>query len=119
MKKPGTEAHKTVPVEFQRLPVAPIVYAHGAWGGVGPRGDVIANFYVDDQFLPNLVITPTEGGTLREVRTEDSKTLRITRSIVATVLLNPQVALSVGEWLVQKAKEAKAHSADVTPEPAE
>ncbi|QIA26721.1 hypothetical protein DYI95_003580 [Thermaerobacter sp. PB12/4term] len=88
--------------------LAPVIYAHGAYGGVGPRGEVVVNFYVESWAQPTEgTVTIYEDGTARE---EAKKPDRLRRTVVARVFLPAEPARAIGEWLQQSAERARQAS---------
>lgn len=96
-----------VQIHYQVEANAPVVYAHGAYGGIGPRGDVIMNIYYDNWPLPaaSSLIINEEGRVVSEQTERDES---IVRSIVARIIMPPPIARSLAEWLREKAEEAEA-----------
>lgn len=87
------------------------VYVNGAHGGVSPRGELVMNFYLERQPLPNAVsheITPA--GTIGpETDVEPSDLGRsLVRQVINGVVLNYQSARELHYWLGEKVKEMEA-----------
>jgi hypothetical protein len=85
------------------------VYVNGAHGGVSPRGEIVANFYLERQPLPNEIthaITP-EGAIGADVIAVDPENLNntIVRFVSNGVVLNYQNALALHGWLGSKIAE--------------
>jgi hypothetical protein len=87
------------------------VYVNGAHGGVSPRGEVVINFYLERQPLPDTItheITPA--GTIgREVDLEPKNLNNsMVRFISNGVVMSQQTAREVHYWLGEKIKEMEA-----------
>ena len=87
------------------------VYVNGAHGGVSPRGDLVVNFYLERQPLPNSVSHEiTAAGTIGpETVTDPSDLSRsLVRHVTNGVVLNYQTAHDLHYWLGEKLKEMEA-----------
>ena len=87
------------------------VYINGAHGGISPRGELVMNFYLERQPLPNAIsheITPA--GTIGpETDVEPSDLGRsLVRQVINGVVLNYQTARELHYWLGEKVKEMEA-----------
>ena len=87
------------------------VYVNGAHGGVSPRGELVVNFYLERQPLPNSIaheITPA--GTIGpETDVEPSDLGRsLVRQVINGVVVNHQTARELHYWLGEKLKEMDA-----------
>ena len=86
--------------DYKLVPVA------GVFGGLSPQGDVIADFFVDKVELPDSVMLKVkeEAGQPEEVGRMGGK--NITREMQVGIVLRPDVAYSIGAWLMEKARLA-------------
>jgi hypothetical protein len=85
------------------------VYVNGAHGGVSPRGEIVANFYLERQPLPNEIthaINP-DGSIAADVVGVDPENLESTiiRYVSSGVVLNLQNAKALHSWLGDKVAE--------------
>jgi hypothetical protein len=85
------------------------VYVNGAHGGVSPRGEIVANFYLERQPLPNEIrhgINP-DGSIGADVIGVDPSNLEslIIRYVSSGVVLNYQNAKALHSWLGDKVSE--------------
>lgn len=83
-------------------------YVNGALGGVSPRGEIIANFFIEKPRLPLAVtneITPT--GTIGAETVEEPVDIRNTfvRAVTSGVILSYDNAKNLHAWLGEKIKE--------------
>jgi len=87
------------------------VYINGAHGGVSPRGELVMNFYLERQPLPNAItheITPA-GAIGPETGVEPSDLGRsVVRQVTNGVVVNYQTARELHYWLGEKLKEMEA-----------
>ncbi|UFS68582.1 hypothetical protein LPW11_11705 [Geomonas sp. RF6] len=87
------------------------VYVNGAHGGVSPRGELVVNFYLERQPLPNSITHEiTQQGTIgSETDSEPSDLNRsLVRHVTNGVVLNYQTARELHYWLGEKLKEMEA-----------
>ena len=78
--------------------------ATGAFGGFSPNGEVVFDFFIERQAPPETItLKIVDGKPNEEV---DSKTKSLIRERVAGFVLRPDIALSIGQWLVKKAETA-------------
>lgn len=85
------------------------VYVNGAQGGISPRGEIIANFYLERPPLPNEIthaINP-DGTIGADVIAMDPEKLNsiIIRYVSSGVVLNHQNAKALHGWLGEKIAE--------------
>jgi hypothetical protein len=85
------------------------VYVNGAHGGVSPRGEIVANFYLERQPLPNEIthaINP-DGTIGADVVAVDPENLdsTIVRYVSSGVVLNHPNAKALHAWLGEKVAE--------------
>ena len=101
-------------VRFRESPDHRTFHASGVWGGHTPQGEVVASFFFEHQSLPQgLVVDLDEKGM--PAATERLGGDEYVREIVTSVVMSPPVALSVGKWLIDRAKQAGARDPDQAP----
>ena len=84
------------------------VYVNGAYGGINPQGQLVVNFYFENQpFLESQTFEVTEEGRLgQEVeRNPDSDIPQINRDISTGVILDLESAKRISQWLNEKIKQ--------------
>jgi len=82
------------------------VAATGVYGGASPQGEIICNFFVEEQSIPESVEVRIDKETGVASETSDKNVRRVTvREIQVAVVLRPDIAKAVGEWLIQRANE--------------
>lgn len=99
-------------------------YVNGAHGGVTPRGELVVNFYLERQPLPNAISheIAVNGSIGRESAVDPADLHRsFVRHISSGIVLNQQTAKEIHFWLGEKLKEMetieKAKSAIGSSEP--
>ena len=106
-KQSGVKATtQKLEVFFARAEDYKIIAANGIWGGVTPRGDVYVDFFVEKNDYPEkLVLEIKAGGKPASQKQRVDKGLL--RECQFGVLLSPKEAISIGEFLVERGKQAK------------
>jgi hypothetical protein len=84
------------------------VYVNGAHGGVSPRGELVANFYLERQPLPNeLTHSISSEGAIGDVMAVEPKDLNssLVRYVPCGIVLNYASARNLHQWLGEKISE--------------
>jgi hypothetical protein len=76
--------------------------ASGAWGGLNPQGEIVCHFYVESQSFPDKINFVEENGKLVE---NFQRNNLYNREIQHTLVIRPEIAHSIGSWLITKSKE--------------
>ena len=87
------------------------VYVNGAHGGISPRGELVMNFYLERQPLPNAISHEiTQAGQIGpETEVEPSDLGRsLVRQVINGIVVNQQTARELHFWLGEKLKEFEA-----------
>lgn len=82
------------------------VAASGVFGGPTPAGGLMCNFFLETRAVPDQVEVEIDssGAAIEKPLTEGEGEVFI-REILFGVLLSPQVARSIGDWLIQRSRE--------------
>ena len=77
------------------------VYVNGAHGGVSPRGELIANFYLERQPLPNELTHSVSEGGIGNLTAVEPKDLNnsVVRYVPCGIVLNYVSARNLHQWL--------------------
>lgn len=82
------------PEDYKIYPV------NGAWGGPTARNDIIVNFFVERQEMPREEVHSIgENGSLGPIEKEQKEEVQIARELQVGIVLNPDQALDIAEWL--------------------
>ena len=87
------------------------IYVNGAHGGISPRGELVMNFYLERQPLPNEIVHEiTPAGTIGPETAVDPSDLTrsLVRQVINGVVVNYQTARELHYWLGEKLKEMEA-----------
>lgn len=103
------EKQKSFSFIFEKQDKAVTIPVTGAWGGIRSDGsNIIAHLFVEYASLPNIINAEIkEDNTIDPNKGERISRGDVTREVQTTVVLTPEAAVSIGEWLVKKGKEAK------------
>jgi len=106
-----SDPKREVTVNFE-CPSTPTYAVGGAWGGPSPDGStIVAHLYVEHATLPNYLKYSAEdmpdGGSRVDLSSEERVSRGdLTREVQASIVLTPEVAISLAQWLVDKAQIA-------------
>ena len=87
------------------------VYVNGAHGGISPRGELVMNFYLERQPLPNSISHEiNSNGTIGNPTSEEPEDLKnsMVRFIDTGVILNYESAHNLHFWMGERLKEMEA-----------
>jgi len=82
-----------------------ILPATGAFGGVTPQGEVSVDFFVERRLPPKHIVMHVSPDTPAQEMERDGEERMVRESLVGLVL-RPDIALSIGRFLIEKAGEA-------------
>jgi hypothetical protein len=84
------------------------VYVNGAHGGISPRGELVANFYLERQPLPNEIThSISNEGAIGDVMAVAPKDLNssMVRYVPCGIILNHENAKNLHAWLGEHISE--------------
>ena len=82
--------------DFKTLP------ATGAWGGVTPHGDISINFFLEQPTIPNSATIKKKDNSIEQ--DHDPPKAEFEREFQVGIVMRPDRALVVGNWLIERAK---------------
>ena len=76
------------------------VYINGAFGGPGPGGEIVANFYLERTPIPNneKVLFKEDDARVTQVEPKDHD-VTVLRYVSTGIIMNLDTAKAVHEWL--------------------
>ena len=105
---PDTPIPDTINYRFVKASDYRTVLATGAWGGLTPQGLVAADLFAEAAQVPDSIthaFTP-EGVPGEEIGRDWGQSAPcLERTLQVRVMMTPDTARKVGEWLIEKAKE--------------
>lgn len=92
-------ATKEVKIIYRKAPDFRLFPATGAWGGPSVNGEIVLNFFVDRAQEPESVtiVVDESTGTGAEKPLPPAQNVR---EVLVGVVLRPDIALSIGQFLV-------------------
>ena len=109
----------TISIVYEEAPDRPFIPVGGAFGGAAPDGtSVVAHLYNEYGSLPTG--SQHEVGPDGEVdlsKGTPSRLSDVTRRVGATLILSPEAAIRLGNWLVKHGADATEHRKKNQPEP--
>ena len=86
--------------EYEQDPETRLLYSHGVWGGINSQGEIEMGFYTESDRLPAYSeCSINETGELSSEISPASDTRIVVRRIHSRILMNPQTARALVEWL--------------------
>jgi hypothetical protein len=84
--------------------------ATGAYGGPNPQAEIICNFFVEYRKIPeeSKVIIDTKTGKIKKELPRESESM--IRELQVGIVMRPDIARSVGEWLIKEADKVTLQS---------
>lgn len=98
-----------VKIECRKAPDYRIIPVTGAWGGVSPQGEIIFDLFVEKLEIPKSINIRIDPGRPPMEIGRDGQ-IHVRESQIG-VVVRPDIARSIGEWLIQKAQEATSGTA--------
>jgi len=85
----------------------PTYYVHGAWGGIGPRGEIVAYLFQDVQEPPSGFKLTLDEDRSRVTGETPTSEVRLERIVLARLVIPGSVAESLAKWLHQTVEHWK------------
>jgi hypothetical protein len=103
-----TDEHtKKVLVEYSKSKDYRIVSATGVWGGLSPQGEIICNFFIEQNAKPDKLemIIDSQGKILSEtpIGKDGTELTYFERELQIGVVIRPDIAKTIGQWLIDQA----------------
>ena len=85
-----------------------IISASGVWGGITPHGMIYFDIFLEKPESPaeTILMMDEKTGERREIIEEPSEP-SLERILLTGVMVRPEVARSIGQWLIDKANESE------------
>ena len=93
-----------IKIAFRKAADYRIIPVTGAWGGVNPQGEIVFDLFVEKLEVPESVQIKVEPGR-PPVEIAREGQVHVRESQIG-IVVRPDIARSLGEWLLQKANEA-------------
>lgn len=96
-----------IKVKYEYAPDYRKIPATGAWGGLTPNGEVIINFFVEFITKPDSIKIKIDETGIVEQKNQEAKDITWTRELLVGVVLRPDIAESIGQFLLRYAKDGE------------
>ncbi|RLC11949.1 MAG: hypothetical protein DRI24_18040 [Deltaproteobacteria bacterium] len=96
-----------VKIKFEKSPDHKIHPVSGIWGGATPQGDILCHFFVEHQELPEILELEFDVKSGKTVETGQKEEKIYLREILTSLVIRPDIAMSIGTWLISKAEAIK------------
>ena len=95
---------KKISIVYEKVPGKPTITATGAIGGPSPdRQSIVAQLYVEHGSVPSVVSHEVQEDGSFDLQHGDAISRGdVTREIQATLVLSPEAAILLGDWLMKK-----------------
>lgn len=97
------EKINTITIRFSKATDYRMIAATGVWGGLNAAGNLSIDFYVEKKDIPESVTLQVSPGSIVEVNRTGESTIR---EMQVGMELRPDIAYSIGAWLIDQAKKA-------------
>jgi len=79
-------------------------FTNGAYGGLTPHGDLVCNFFFEYRSLPDMETADVIDGKLYPIESS-SPEVEMIRELQTGVIMTPNEAKNLAQWLLQKVAE--------------
>ena len=109
------ETPKTVRFRFDRDPSFRLIPVNGVWGGPTPSGDVRIELFYERQATPERMERSfDEDSGLGSILSREPAANEYLRTILVGLMLTPEKAISIGEFLIEKGTRARNRTREQT-----
>ncbi len=107
----GKKKFDTITFEYKISPNFVVYAVCGAFGGLNSHGEIIMTLYNEKTAIPERqTYRINDDGSIDKQPISVEKKEVVIRHVMFGVSMNPSVARSVGEWLIQKAEAYDKYS---------
>ena len=107
----GKKKFDTITFEYKISPNFAVYAVCGAFGGLNSHGEIIMTLYNEKAAIPERqTYRINDDGSIDKKPISVEKKEVVIRHVMFGVSMNPSVARSVGEWLIQKAEAYDKYS---------
>jgi len=107
----GKKKFDTITFEYKISPNFVVYAVCGAFGGLNSHGEIIMTLYNEKAAIPERqTYRINDDGSIDKQPISVEKKEVVIRHVMFGVSMNPSVARSVGEWLIQKAEAYDKYS---------
>ena len=112
--RPGNGKSQKIVFKYEKAPDYRDIPVNGVWGGLTARGDIHMQLFAEYSATPVTVAHEVRGNTLGPETQRDLGGATFTRHLLVGVLMSPQNARSIAQWLLGKAEEFEGRSQEAS-----
>jgi len=105
----SNEGGSKVKFIFRKAEDYKLHFANGAYGGLTPHGDLVCNFFFEYRSLPDMETADIIEGKLYPIESS-SPEVEMIRELQTGVIMTPNEAKNLAQWLLQKVEEFEKSS---------
>ena len=95
---------EVIKIKFEKSNDYKMIPATGAWGGLSPNNEVVFDFFIEKHVNPEFIELEIENG--KKIGEKQKSESAFIREAQVGIVLRPDIAYSIGKWLIEKAKNA-------------
>lgn len=95
---------EVIKIKFGKSNDYKMIPATGAWGGLSPNNEVVFDFFIEKHVDPEFIELEIENG--KKIGEKQKSESAFIREAQVGIVLRPDIAYSIGKWLIEKAKNA-------------
>lgn len=95
---------EVIKIKFRKSNDYKMIPATGVWGGLSPNNEVVFDFFIEKHVNPEFIELEIENG--KKVGEKKKGEKAFIREAQVGIVLRPDIAYAIGEWLIEKAKNA-------------
>jgi len=95
---------EVIKIKFRKSNDYKMIPATGAWGGLSPNNEVVFDFFIEKHVNPEFIELEIENG--KKIGEKQKGERALIREAQVGIVLRPDIAYTIGKWLIEKAKNA-------------
>jgi hypothetical protein len=95
---------KEIKISFVKSKDFKFLPATGAWGGPNPQGEIVCNFFMEHRSYPEELKVHLDSKT-GKIKKEALSEGPLIRELQVGIVMRPDIARAVGEWLVKQSDQ--------------
>lgn len=99
-----------ISISFEESPHHHTAPVNGAWGGPTPDGQIVAALYQERNTIPDIIEVEVQDGVADPSKGDRISRGDILREIQATLVMSPEAAQRIGEWLIEKSMQVQGEN---------
>jgi hypothetical protein len=104
-----------ISVKFGKSQDYRMVPATGVLGGINPQGELVCNFFVEYSETPERIRLTLDGKGGISSENKEPEMLDLVRELQVGVVLRPDIARSIGKWMIAQSERMSPMPPSNTP----